>query len=633
MRNRLRDALGRLLRSEAGIALPMALMVTVVGMGLAAVPIVASINSQGGNQHNQGANEALAAAEAGAEWALREQGSLHKARGDAPLCVSSTSVTSGWCPEEPVSPTTGVVAPAPIGLATYTYRVLSCYGTGKNSTGCAAVASSVNCTEAPVEIVSTGTALVGGIQVRRRVEVTGCARSLTVPSAEQTSERETKRAKLAEREKNLHELEEPGVNLEATRTKIETERTKLEELIKKEEAEGKTETESKSGYKEETVTHEVAPPVFSGGQVAGIESLLMNTGANVYNGGVGSNGKVTMTGNANACPTVRYGTEYSATNGSNNLPSYCPSRTFVKGKYTYPLVSPPSNIETINSNPRLTALDPVEKTWMRQYVAWNESKKELSVSNGSTLTLEGTLPYFLCRLTLSGGSKLKMGAGKSIRIFFQEPTKAKCPGLNGAAQLVMDNGTTIWPDSNHGPGLYFLGSANQTTEPSKIELGGGADVSQFVLYAPRSKILANNGVNLSGTIIGQTLELAGGAKINEKGVFTPPSTTEFVAPETVSEKVKVPTTETVKTELAKHKEEKRILDEEIIRITHEIQAINKAPIEALMKEIAKEAEEVSAWEKVYFPVSGSGSNTSFRKSSFNECSATPPNSSSPASGC
>jgi len=632
VRNRICAAFGRLLRSERGIALPMALMVTVVGMGLAAVPIVASINSQGGNQHNQGANEALAAAETGAEFALRAQGILHIAEGDSQLCVSSTSVTSGWCPEEPVSTTTKAVAPGSIGLATYTYQVLPCFGTGKSSAGCAAVASSVGCTEAPVEIVSTGTALVAGVKVKRRVELSGCAGSFSLPP-EWEFKREAQRTELKELEEKKHSLEEPGLTLEATRTKKETERTKLEETILKEEAEGKKETESKAGYKEEEVTHEVAPPVFSAGQVAGIESLLMNGGSNVYNGGVGSNGKVTLTGNANACPTVRYGTEYSATNGSNNPPSYCSSRTFVKGTYKYPPVQPPSNIETANSNARLASLDPVTASWMRDNIKWGEANKELSISNGSTLILEGSLPYFLCRLTLSGGSKLLMGKGKSIRIFFQEPTKTKCPGLNGAAQLVVDNGTTIGPDSNQGPGLYFLGSANQKTEPSKIELGGGSEISQFVLYAPRSTIVANNGVNLSGTIIGQTLELAGGANINKAGVFTPPSSTEFVAPEVVTEKVKVPTTETVKTELAKHKEEKRILDEEIIRITHEIEAINKAPIEKITDEIVEKQNELVAWENLANPGSGSAANTSFKKSSFDECSATPPDSGSPASGC
>ncbi len=629
MIGRLRRSLHLLRRSERGIALPMALMVTVVGMGLAAVPIVASINSQGGNQHNQGANEALAAAEAGAEWALRDQGVLHKEKGSARLCVSSASVTSGWCPEEPRPENGSHTVPVSIGLATYTYNVLPCYGTGAATSGCAAVASSIECTDAPVEIVSTGTALVGGLPVQRRVEITGCAGSFNLAAYE--SERETKRAGLKALEEELRRLEEPGETLETSRTKVEGERTKLEETITKEEAEHKSETETKTGYTEEKIKREIPPPVFSSGQVVGIESLVMNGGANVYNGGIGTNGPLTITGNANACSVwMVKGQSKTITNGSNSVPKYCTSgKTIVESatKKTFPEVQLPANITTQNSDGRLTGADPASG-YQRGNILWNESKKELSISYGE-LKLEGTLPYYFCRLVLGGGSKLQPGSGKTIRIFFENPTN--CPSLNNAAQLVISNGAEVMPDSGHGPGFYFVGSP--TKGQSKIELAGGGQATQLVIYGPRSAINASNGINMSGTIIGQTLELAGGAHINEKGVFTPPTTTEFVAPETIEETVKVPTSETVKTELAIHKEEKRKDDEKILTITHEIEAINKTPIEELKKKLGEETANVSTWEKVTGSGSGAAGNTSFKKSSFNECSATPPSSGNPASGC
>jgi hypothetical protein len=628
--SRVRRSLAHLLRSERGIALPMALMVTVVGMGLAAVPVVASINSQGGDQHNQGANEALAAAETGAEIALREQGALHIKEGSNRLCVSTAGVTSGWCPEEPRPENGSAAVPGTVGLATYTYRVLPCYGTDSGFAGCAAVASSVGCTEAPVEVVATGTAQVGGLPVERRVKVTGCAGSFSLPP-EWEFKREQKRTEVKTLEEELAKLEAPGEALEAKRTAAEQKRTSLEETIRKEEAEGKKETENKTGYKEESVTHEIAPPVFSGGQVVGIEGLTMNNGANVYNGGAGSNTFVHMTGNANVCGTVRYVTEYTATNGSNNPPSNCAGgRTFLKASaYTYPLVQLPTEIEKKNSDSRLTGLDPASG-YNRGNVAWNESKKELSLNYGE-LTLEGTLPYYFCRVVLGGGGILKSGVGKTIRLFFENPNK--CPGLNGAAQLVISNGAEVLPDSGHGPGFYFVGAASTEKEQSKIELAGGSKSTQLVIYGPRSKINANNGIKMSGTIIGQTLEIAGGASVNEKGAFTPPTSTEFVAPETVTEKVKVPTSETVTTELFKHKEEKRKLNEEILKITQEIEAINKAPIEEKEKKLAEKETELSAWEELANPGSGASGNTSFKKSSFTECTATPPNSSSPASGC
>jgi Skp family chaperone for outer membrane proteins len=620
LRRHLRVALGQLRRSEHGIALPMALMVTVVGMGLAAVPVVASINSQGGNQHNQGANEALAAAEAGAEVALREQGALHEEEGGAQLCRSDSNVTSGWCPQEPAS------GPGSVGLATYTYQVLSCYGTGAGSSGCAAVVSSIKCTEAPVEIVSTGTALVGGVEVHRRVEVSGCAGDLPTSFdavAEELADQ------LGALEEELEELEEPRAPYVAEKTKLEETRTKLEEQIAKEKAEGKTRFETKTKTETQTVEHEVAPPVFSSGQIVGIDSLTMSNGANVYNGGVGTNGPVVITGNANACSVwMVKGQTKTINNGSDSVPWYCKTgKSIVESEAAkaFPEVQLPANIASQNSDARLTGADPASG-YNRGNINWNESKKELSLNYGE-LKLEGTLPYYFCRLVLGGGGKLLAGSGQTIRIFFENP--ANCPSLNGAAQLVISNGVDVFPDSGHGPGFYFVGSS--TKGLSKIELAGGSSATQLVIYAPRSKINANNGISMSGTIIGQTLEIAGGASINQAGAFTPPTSTEFVPPETVTESYETSESEVAESPLGEAEDELREVLTELQEVTEEIESINGTEIEDKTNEINQVAEELQDW--LDQGQSGSGSNTSFKKTSFDECSATPPNRSKPASGC
>jgi hypothetical protein len=427
-------------------------------------------------------------------------------------------------------------------------------------------------------------------------------------------------------------LEEPGKSLEATRTTQEEKRTKLEELIRIEEAEGKQEFEERQEYKEEEVTREVPPAVFSGGQIVGIEGLVMGNNAQVYNGGVGSNAAVSMTGSANVCGTVRYVTTFTANNGSEKA-NCSAGRTLVKSApVTYPPVQLPAEISTKNSNARLGAADPVpSNVWQRGNISWNESKRELTVSY-SELTLEGTLPYYLCKLTLAGGSKLRSGAGKSIRIFFDEPKN--CSGLNGSAQLQIANGASVYADSNHGPGFYFLGSSEKGK--SKIELGGGADVSQFVVYAPRSQIVANNGVNLNGTIIGQSLELQGGAQINKASPFTPPTTTEFVAPEVIKEKVKTALpVKKVETVLHVHKEEKREAEEAITNATNEIGAINTEPILVQGTKVSEKLTELADYPQPGNSNGGSSATgTSFEKSGFTECSAMPPRGNgTPSAGC
>jgi hypothetical protein len=629
---RLRRILIELARSERGIALPMALMVTVVGMGMAAVPIVASVNSQGGDQRNQGSNEALAAAETGAEIALANQGTLHLEKGSGVLCASEPTATpkAGWCRQEPFSAATGKVAPGSVGLAHYTYSVLPCYGAGSSYSSCASVRSAAGeCTEDPVEVVSTGYTTVAGVAVERRVKLTGCAGAFTRP-ANWEAIREEKRSELRKLEEELKELKAPGEKLEKERTAKEKVRTELEETITREKAEGKKRFETVTTTETTYVEHEVAPPVFSGGQTVGIESLVASNNAQVYNGGAGSNGPVSLTGSANVCGTVRYGTTFTANNGSENANCSAGRTTVKSGPTNYPLVQLPAEISTKNSNARLTGADPASG-YQRGNISWNESKRELTVSYGE-LTLEGSLPYFLCKLVLAGGSTLRSGSGKSIRIFFDEPTTNNCPGLNGAAQLQIANGTSVTADSNHGPGFYFLGSS--TKGASKIELGGGSNVSQFVVYGPRSAITANNGVNLNGVIIGQSLELAGGASINKAGNFTPPSSTEFVAPEKTKEEVKTSKNKEEETTLGHHEDELNTVITEIEQITHQIEAINKKPIEEKENQVSEKSKELAQWEAKGNPGSGGEGTTTFKKSGFSECTGTPPHTTGlPDAGC
>ncbi len=566
---RVRQALQELRHSEQGIALPMAMIITVIGLGLASVPIVASVSSQSGGTNNQRGNEALAAAEAGAERAVLGQSLLLTEDPEA-LCVSGGSLEgAGWCPE---------VGPEPIGLAEYRYQLRPCYEGGPGGDECRDATERAECSEeeggGAVQVVSTG--ISNG--VTKRVEVTACANATGGLTPEQVEliERTQDRELI---EKTMREEEENGTDV----------------VIKP------GETKKEPG---ELITYP-PPNVYVKGQIVGIDWLNMNNNAQVYNGGAGSNGWVKMVGSANVCGTVSYGTTFATDNSSSlKAPSGCAAgRTVGKGTAEYPAVDLPAGIATSNSNSRLAALDPVgPNVWQRGNISWNASNRHLTVSYDQ-LTLEGTLPYFLCKLTLAGGSKLLSGTGKSTRIFFDAPSK--CPGLNGGSQLQIANGTYVGADANKGPGFYFVGS--ETSGASRIELGGGANVSQFVVYAPYSSIVANNGVNVNGVIIGRTLELGGGAYINKSGSFTPPSVGDFIEPETKPGPEKeIPGTpiEEPSESWKKHSEELTIVVERIV-----------------------ELEEI-------IPPGASEPTKTVEKSLFVECSAAEPGAGeSPDSGC
>lgn len=549
LRSHVADRVRELVSSERGIALPVALLITVITLSFAAVPIVASINSQSGGSHNQGGNEALAAAEAGAEIAILHQ--RQQIAADSSVACAEEDGTelgsNGWC--------TAIDPPRSIGAAEYRYQLRPCYAEKVAGGSCetAAEASACSAGEDEVQVVSTGIATVGGRQVQKRVEVRACPS--VIPGAPS----------------GLTEWEEDLISLESAVSQKTIEREYIEKILTEEVEKGENVKEIPG--KPVPIPPVIIPPpnIYASGQVVGIDWLKMNNNAQVYTGGAGSNGAVSMVGSANVCGTVGYGTTFTTDNSSSkSKPSNCVSRTAAKGTTTYPPITLPADIATNNSNARLAAADPVGSgVWQRGNISWNASNKSLTV-NYDQLTLEGTAPYYLCKLTLAGGSKLLSGVGKAIRIYFAPPES--CPGLNGGAQLQFANGTYIAADAANGPALLFAGSA--TSGASKIEMAGGSVSSQFVVYAPLSTIVANNGVYLHGVIIGRTLELGGGASINSGSAFTPPAPETFL-PSTEEKGKEVPgTPEHVTSDTTiQHETERKLIESETIALEDEIERI------------------------------------------------------------
>src|SRR6202012_4990826 len=174
---------------------------------------------------------------------------------------------------------------------------------------------------------------------------------------------------------------------------------------------------------------------------------------------------------------------------------------------------------------------------------------------------------------------LYSGSGKSIKIYFAPPSA--CPGLNGSPQLQIANGAYVYADAASGPQFLFVGNAGSPSE-SKIEFAGGARTEQFVVYAPYSKITINNGIEMSGAIVGNTIELAGGPSLNKYGAFTPPPAEVFLpTQETTVEKHKE-STKTSKPSKKIEELEKRLTTyrAKIIYITKEIE-VNESQLTAI----------------------------------------------------
>ncbi len=118
----LRHRLRTLIRSESGMALPVAMMATIASVALAGAAVVSSVDVQHGTKRDSGSKSAIAAADAGASVArlrLNRYASTMSAEepclqiGLGGTLEAGAAAADGWC-----SPIEGAV-----GNGTYTYRV------------------------------------------------------------------------------------------------------------------------------------------------------------------------------------------------------------------------------------------------------------------------------------------------------------------------------------------------------------------------------------------------------------------------------------------------------------------------------------------------------------------------------
>lgn len=254
-----------------------------------------------------------------------------------------------------------------------------------------------------------------------------------------------------------------------------------------------------------------------GENVIGVNRLRLSGNSQIY-GGAGSNGPVTISDSARVCGSLRYGEGTPSpvgnvswdpsniyTNGTGG--GVCPGNTIQAKNLYYPNVVLSQELQTHNSNWRLASADPVPgNVWQRGNINWNPATRVLQL-NYSELTLLGDEPYLLCRLVVTGGSRLKTHkTGAPTRIFFDSPEH--CNGET--VPFVLNGGGTL---ENNGfvPGFFMLGSPTAT---NTINFSGGGTVLNMVLYAPQTDISASGGFRFDGALVAKDLNVVGGTNIN-----------------------------------------------------------------------------------------------------------------------
>ena len=296
---------------------------------------------------------------------------------------------------------------------------------------------------------------------------------------------------------------------------------------------------------QETIKHETEAEPGSGeeetgssseGETVAVEGLIGQDGIELSGNadvrvGIGTNGDIIATGNADVCGDARHGVGKKFEKTQNA--SQCPGYVETEGNKSLPPVSSfmPADIATNNSNYRLEACTATKPTrepegceldvysgTRNSTKPWDPEARAITLAANATLTVGGG-DYWVCSIDLSGNSQLIMASGAQVRFFFDTPEN--CGYSGGTNQISLTGNTRIAStDKTVMPGFFLLGSTSLSTG---VYVGGNASTTdEFVVYGPNTDItIAGNGT-YKGVMAGKTITITGNGRFENDAAYEPP---------------------------------------------------------------------------------------------------------------
>jgi hypothetical protein len=243
-----------------------------------------------------------------------------------------------------------------------------------------------------------------------------------------------------------------------------------------------------------------AAPIFPYAGVTGLNGISISNNA-VVNGGLASNGPITIGNNA-AVGAVALGGATGTLTTSNNVTTGAVTNVGRIGAAAVPI----GNAPTVNSNARITSGQDAGSGG----VTYTALTRTLTVSNNASLTLGGTV-YDFCNLTMANNASLTVAAGVQTEIIIDsadDPNSNGCPA--GSGKLSIGNNSTVTT-------LYGKATALQiyvygTNDGKNVVDFSNNGATFATIFAPRSTInLSNNGA-FTGAVLG--------LQVNELNNFT-----------------------------------------------------------------------------------------------------------------
>ncbi|MBS1886858.1 MAG: hypothetical protein JSU06_06685 [Actinobacteria bacterium] len=269
------------------------------------------------------------------------------------------------------------------------------------------------------------------------------------------------------------------------------------------------------------------PPegVFKNENLIGEEGINFKGGAPFIDTTIGTNGSASTAGNSTPkiCGNERKGY------GKEAPPPEC-NGTITEGTKKLPLVSPPANIATVNSNCRLARncangeVDIIgkENGSSKTGVTFNAETRELTVSSASTTLTMGGENYWLCKLIVKSGTII-MPVGAHVRIFLDTPEHCKLPA--GATQFEIGGQGSITSGFIPAQGFYEIPGIYMLGNGTAVLHGTPKGLNELMLYAPLGSVEMLGNAKWNGKIAAHEIQINGSIEFTSSEKLQEPPVT------------------------------------------------------------------------------------------------------------
>lgn len=255
-------------------------------------------------------------------------------------------------------------------------------------------------------------------------------------------------------------------------------------------------------------TASTGTPAFGGAQVVALNRLTLQ-GNPILVASMKTNAGLSIPTSATCVGNVTVGNGQSLSPNSSRCGGSVTQATTTLGPVDM------GNVYAVNDNLRLT--DGRDFKTQANQVSFTRlrptdplSPGTLSLGSQSTITLAGT-NYLLCQLKMGAQSKLIVGAGATVRIYFDTPEN--CGQPSGFKQIDLTGGSRVSTTSGSPADLAFLvaGSDSLTTNISMV--GNSGAENQVTVYAPKSIVDIGGTADYRGAVAGKEITIRGSGTI------------------------------------------------------------------------------------------------------------------------